>query len=93
MSAFMRLERNSDTATVFGNKISAIRLANNPMSSSRSSHIDTNHQFISGVVERGDIKIVRLQTRLKPSDLLTKTLNGDAFSEHWRYAMNLTVNG
>jgi len=66
----------------------AIRLANNPLSSGRSRHIDVRHHFLRELVKEQTIKIEHVDTSLQHADVLTKPLDTRAFRVHRDFLLN-----
>ena len=58
---------------------SAIKLANNPRSYSRTKHIDIHHHFLRDHKTKGDIEICHVSTEKQLADIFTKTLNESRF--------------
>ena len=54
---------------------SAIKLANNPISPSRTKHIDIRHHFLRDHETKGDIKIYHMSTEKQLADIFTKSLD------------------
>ena len=54
---------------------SAIKLANNPRSHSRTKHIDIRHHFLRDHETNGDIKIRHVSTEKQLADIFTKPLH------------------
>jgi hypothetical protein len=54
---------------------SAIKLANNPVSHSRTKHIDIRHHFLRDYKTKGDIAIHHVSTEKQLADIFTKPLN------------------
>jgi hypothetical protein len=51
---------------------SVIKLANNPISHSRTKHIDVWHHFLRDHETKGDIKIHHVSTEKQLADIFTK---------------------
>ena len=66
----------------------AIRLANNPLSSGRSRHIDVRHHFLRDLVREQVIRIEHVETKLQHADILTKPLEVKAFRFHRDFLLN-----
>ena len=66
----------------------AIRLANNPLSSGRSRHIDVRHHFLRDLVREKVIKIEHVETKLQHADVLTKPLEVKTFRFHRDFLLN-----
>jgi len=54
---------------------SSIKLANNPMSHSRTKHIDIHHHFLRDHEIKGDIAIHHVSTEKQLADIFTKPLD------------------
>ena len=52
----------------------AIVLAENPLSSCRSKHIDVRHHFLRNLTEEGVIEITHVPSEEQHADILTKAL-------------------
>ena len=57
----------------------AIKLANNPISHSRTKHIDIRHHFLRDHETKGDIKICHVSTEEQLVDIFTKPLDESRF--------------
>ena len=62
-----------------GDNQGAIKLARNPITHSRSKHIDNRHHFVRDLVERKVIQLEYLPTDQNLADILTKALAGPKF--------------
>jgi hypothetical protein len=58
---------------------SAIKLANNLVSHSRTKHIDVRHHFLRDHEAKGDIKIHHVSTKKQLADIFTKPINESRF--------------
>ena len=65
---------------------SAIKLANNPVSHSRTKHIDIRHHFLRDHKTKGDIKIHHVSTEKQLADIFTEPLDESRF-----YALNYST--
>ena len=74
---------------VFDNE-GAKALAENPLSSARTKHIDVGYHFLREFVKRNEIAIRHVQSKDQNADILTKPLGHDAFSRHRRFFMNIS---
>ncbi|CAN0010261.1 unnamed protein product, partial [Sphacelaria rigidula] len=63
-------------------------LADNPLSSGRSKHIDVRWHFIRDLVRTGAVKIVHVDSEWQHADILTKPLPFTLFNRHRRALMN-----
>ena len=64
-----------------GDNQEVIKLAQNPITHSRSKHIDIRHHFIGDLVERRIIKLQYLPTEDNIADILTKALASSNFNQ------------
>ena len=86
-----------------GDNHGAIKLAQNPITHSRSKHIDIKHHFVRDLVEREVIQLQYIPTDQNIADILTKALGRPKYNQfrcdlfcqsvqhHW--AGMLTING
>ena len=58
---------------------SAIKLANKPISHSRTKHIDIHHHFLRDHETKGDIIIHHVSTEKQLADIFTKPLDESRF--------------
>jgi hypothetical protein len=69
------------------NNKSAIKLVNNPLSHSRTKHVDVRHHFLRDHKTKGDIKILHVSTEKQLADIFTKPLDESRF-----YALRSELN-
>ena len=67
----------------------AIALAENPLSSSRSNHIDVRHHFLRNLTEEGVIEVTHVPNEKQHADVLTKALPRDLFEVHRDFALGI----
>ena len=67
----------------------ATNLAANPLSSTRTKHIDVRFQFIRELGRTGPIAVEHIPIKEQRTDILTKALVGAIFREHRRFLLNL----
>ena len=65
-------------------------LAENPLGSHRSKHIDVRFHFLWGLVRLGQITIYSVASAEQHADILTKPLGREAFRRHRDFLMNLS---
>ena len=65
-------------------------MAENPLSSGRSKHIDMRWHFLRDLVESGDAKIVHVASEWQYADVLTKALLATLFKRHRAALTNLS---
>ena len=76
---------------VFVDLAGAISLANNPLSSARTKHIDVRYHFIRELVRSKTIRVQYVTSAQQHADILTKPLTGESFVLHRGVLMNLPV--
>ena len=54
----------------------------------RTKHIDVRYHFVRGVLEDGDVEIVKVHTKDNPADMLTKVVPSNKF-DHCRNLLNI----
>ena len=67
---------------------SAISLSKNPIHHSRTKHIKIRHHFIQDYIQKGDIKLVFIDTSYQWADMFTKPLQKITFIllyESWEW--------
>ena len=67
----------------------AIALANNPLSSVRTRHMDVKFHFLRALVQSNTISVIHVPTKYQHADILTKPLTGPSFLLHRGVLMNL----
>lgn len=70
----MMLEGNDDVA--------AIKLASNPICTSRTKHIDVRYHFVKGRVDEKVIEASHIPTARQSADGLTNKLPGETLMKH-----------
>ena len=74
---------------VFVDNNGATSLANNPLSSARTKHIDVCFHFIRELTRSKTISVSYVPAKEQRADILTKALTGAIFKEHKDFLMNL----
>ena len=74
---------------VFVDNDGAISLANNPLNSARTKHIDVRFHFIRELTKSKTTSAEYVPTKEQRADILTKALTGAIFKEHRDFLMNL----
>ena len=69
----------------------AIALANNPLSSARTKHIDVRFHFIRELVRLKTISVKYVPPKEQHADIPTKALPGITVRNHRIFLMNLHV--
>ena len=69
----------------------AVQLSQNPVSNSKSKHIDVRHHFWRELVRQGDLSVSHVPSEYQHADILTKALAFHVFAIHRLFLMNLSV--
>ena len=75
--------------TIFEDNDGAVKLAENPICTNRTKHIDVRYHFIREKVEDGTVRVVHVESRKQTADGLTKNLPQESFAWHRRTLLNL----
>ena len=67
----------------------AVELSANPLSSTRTKHIDVRFPFIRELVMTGTIAVEHIPTKEQCADHSTKALASAIFREHVNFLLNL----
>ncbi|CAB1120053.1 unnamed protein product [Ectocarpus sp. CCAP 1310/34] len=87
MLQFLRPSVKPRKIDVLEDNEGAIALAENPLSSSRSKHIDVRHHFLRNLTEEGVIEVTHVPSKEQHADILTKALPRDLFEVHRDFAL------
>ena len=74
---------------VFVDNDGAFSLANNPLSSARTKHIDVRFHFLRELTRSKTISVEYDPSKEQRADILTKAVTGAIFKEHKDFLMNL----
>ena len=85
--SFLVPGRTHKCITVREDNEGAISLANNPLSSARSRHIDVRHHFLREKVVDGTVRILHVRTADQHADGMTKPLEKKDFIIHRKFLM------
>ena len=85
--SFLVPGRTHKCITVREDNEGAISLANNPLSSARSRHIDVRHHFLREKVADGTVRIIHVRTADQHADGMTKPLEKKDFIIHRKFLM------
>ena len=77
MLQFLRPSKKPRKIDVLEDIEGAIALAENPLSSSRSKHIDVRHHFLRNLTEEGMIEVTHVASEKQHAAVLTKALPRD----------------
>ena len=80
---------SENSIKVFVDNDGAISLANNPLSSARTKHIDVRFHFIRELTRSKTISVEYVPTKEQRADILTQALTGAILKEHRDFLMNL----
>ena len=87
MLQFLRPSKKPRKIDVREDNSGAIALAENPLSSCRSKHIDVRHRFLRNLTEEGVIEVTHVPSKEQHADILTKALPRDLFEVHRDFAL------
>ena len=76
---------------VFEDNKEAIDLANNPLKSSNSNHVDVRYLFLGVLVGKGDLSVKCLSTGDQHADILTKAVARESFEKHRDFSLRIQV--
>jgi len=83
--AFMKPGDKEQKAVIYEDNVGAVRLANNPLSSARSKHIDIRYHFIRNEVKEGRVIVKHVKAEEQHADILTKPTTLDSFLKHRKF--------
>ena len=86
--SFVEPRTRGERIVVHEDNEGAIRLANNPLSSGRSRHIDVRHHFLRDLVRKQVIRIEHVETKLQHAYVLTNPLEVKTFRFHRDFLLN-----
>ena len=86
---FLRPEIETPSISVFEDNRGAKALAENPLSSSNSKHIDVRHHFLRELVKKGEITVNDVSSKDQRADILTKALDRESFETHRNFLVGL----
>ncbi len=69
-----------ENVPLFYDNTSAINIAKNPVQHSRTKHIDIRFDFLRDHVEKEDVELTFLDTKLQLADIFTKPLDSSCFA-------------
>ena len=75
--------------TVFEDNEGAKNLAQNPVCTSNSKHIDVRHHFLRELIFKGEFVITHVESDDQHADVLTKPLDYTAFCYQRDFFMNI----
>ena len=86
-------ELSGSCVRVFEENQGGIALAQNPLSSARSKHIDIRFHFVRELLSAKKIDIQFVASEEQHRDILTKSLAAIPFNLHRRFLLNLPLTG
>ena len=87
MLQFRRPSRKPHKIDVIEDDEGAIALAESPLDSSRSKHIDVRHHFLRTLTKEGVIEVTHVLSENRHAEILTKALPRDLFEVHRNFAL------
>ena len=84
-------ERTGSCVRVFEDNQGAKTLAENPLSSARSKHIDVRFHFVRGLLRAKKIDIQFVASEEQHADFLTKSLSATPFKSHRKFLLSLPL--
>ena len=87
------MQPNMYEITLMEDNEGAKAMAKNPLSLSRSKHIDVRWHFIRELVEKKELKVVHVASEWQHADILTKALHVKLFTRHRKALLNLPAVG
>ena len=86
--SFICPELTGSCVRVFEDNQEVIALAENPLSSARSKHIDVRFHFVRGPLRAKKIDIQFVASEEQHADILTKSLAATPFKSHRKFLLN-----
>ena len=83
------MQPNMYEITLMENNEGAKAMAENPLSSGRSKHINVRWHFIRKLVETKELKVLHVASEWQHADILTKALPVKLFKRHRKALLNL----
>ena len=84
---FVRPDISSKAAVVYEHNEGAVQLANNPLGSTRTKHIDVRYHFLRDKIREGKIDVQNVSS--EDADTLTKPLSVELFRKHRDFLVNI----
>jgi phosphoglucomutase len=86
-------QRQRGATTVYEDNEGAVKVANNPMASSRTKHIDIKHQYIRELVDAKTIAVISVGTSDMLADDLMKALSEPKHKVIFKRCMGAAPSG
>ena len=86
-------ELRGSCVRIFEDNQGAIALAENPLSSARSKHIDVRLHFVRELHRAKKVDIQFVASEEQHADILTKSLAATPFRYHRMFSLNLPLEG
>ena len=81
--------RNGKIEVLEDNEGAIALLAENPLSSCSSKHIDIRHHFLRSLTEDGVLAIRHVSSEKQHADILTKALPKELFQSHREFVLGM----
>ena len=91
--SFICPELSGSCVRVFEDNQGVVTLAENPLSSARSEHIDVRFHFVRELLRAKKINIQFVTSEEQHADILTNSLAATPFKSHRRFLLNLPLEG
>ena len=85
---FIEPRREVRPVTIFEDNDGAIKLADNPICTNRTKHIDVRYHFVREKVANQTVKVVHVESEKQAADGLTKNLPEAALVRHRKTLLN-----
>lgn len=72
---FKELKLQGRAITIECDSQNAIHLSKNSVYHERTKHIDVRLHFVKEIIERGEVKVLKVSTEENVADMITKTLS------------------
>ena len=88
---FMLPGKGMPCFSIFEDNQGRVQLSQNPVSNSKSKHIDVRYHVLREFVRQGDITVNHVPSEYQHADILMKALAFDVSAIHRRFLTNLNV--
>ena len=91
VSSLICLQLTGSCVRLFENNQGAVALADNPLSSARSKHVDVRFHFVRELLRAKKIGIQLVASEEQHADILAKSLAATPFKSHRKFLLNLPL--